>query len=196
MNPYLKVVSTLVPTFRYACCVAFCASALRQKLQAQTRTNLLTELCGMGFMVRISHVKCLATGIVVMIALLANARTARDAYLQERNESLFRLAQDESDLVLPVFGRYVVLPDGRKTRVLRSIENRLNGYFHECILRQPIKTVSSQSVRRWKSNRIRFRSYDKLSGEKFYELQNQLEDDGLLPLWGSKSYARAIDMLF
>lgn len=137
-----------------------------------------TELCGtnIGLVVGISHVKCLVACIFVMIALMANARTARDAYLQEKNESLFRFAQDESDSVLPVFGRYVVLPDGRKTRALRSIENRLNGYFHECILRQPIKVVSPQSVRRWKSNRIRFRSYDKLSGEKFYELQNQLEE--------------------
>lgn len=129
-----------------------------------------------SLMVKILYTYCLAANMVVMLSPIANARSAHDAYVQKRNEALFRSAQDESNAILPLFGRYVILPDGRKTSALRSIENRLNGYFHECILRRPIKSVSAKSVSRWKANRICFRSYDKLSGEKFYELQNQLEE--------------------
>lgn len=98
------------------------------------------------------------------------------AYRAKKNEALFNLACDESNRALPIFGRYVVLPNGKRTSYFRSLEDRLDGYYHECILRKPVRSISNKWEKMWKARRIRYRSYNKLGGEKFYELQRSLGD--------------------
>lgn len=75
---------------------------------------------------------------------------------------------------LPKFGRVVAWIDPitgeKKFSKCRTVDSRMRDYFHECIKRNPIKTVDKHSIAKWKDARFQKRSLPNMNSQYGREL--------------------------